>query len=257
MQSRRPSTVPPSSLSSSSLSPTCLLSAFVLCVACGSGTQPDAESADDFAHDNSGSGGSRRSGGMSTSAEIGALDSSKVTHTFEDALGDLQSCLHSGARRVEFLGGEIAFYLKINGSGQLVENYMERSSLGDHETEKCMLSALAERSWPKPEGGLFGIAQNSFDFDMVNDVRPPGVWDSNRVDDTIAKLSSKIGDCKGGSGGQFTATAYIDTNGSVLGVGVVAPGAGQDEASECLAGVVKGAKFDSPGSWAVKVMFPL
>ena len=36
-----------------------------------------------------------------------------------------------------------------------------------------------------------------------------------------------------------------------------APGAGQDEASECLAGVVKGAKFDSPGSWAVKVMFPL
>ncbi|HEX4476449.1 MAG TPA: AgmX/PglI C-terminal domain-containing protein [Polyangiaceae bacterium] len=194
---------------------------------------------------------------MAASAEIGALDEGKVTDTFRGALGDLQACLASGAQRNELEGGGIAFFIKVGGDGRIVATHAEKSTLGDRETEKCMLSALRHRSWPEPQGGDVGLAHNSFDFDMPNDVRPPTDWDESRVRDVVTSLSHKVDECKHGARGDFTATVYVDPDGAALSAGIAESDESGEDAADCLVKALKSAKYPSPGSWPAKVTFSL
>ncbi|MFO0566550.1 MAG: AgmX/PglI C-terminal domain-containing protein [Polyangiaceae bacterium] len=191
------------------------------------------------------------------SAEIGALNEDQVTRAFQSSLKGLERCLADGAKRVEFLGGSVAFFLKIDAHGKIAHGHLEKSTLGDWETEKCMLEALRSRDWPAPVGGKVGLARKGFDFDPPNDVRPPTEWDAERVSGSIGHRAQDIKKCKGGAGGQFNATIYVDTNGSVLAVGVTPPDEQGAGAVECLVDVLKRTKFNSPGSWPAKVSVDL
>lgn len=194
---------------------------------------------------------------MSASADIGALDEGRVTQTFRGAQGALQKCVTAGAARNELEGGDIAFLVKIGSGGRVVHAHAEKSTLGDRETEKCMLQVLKKRSWPEPEGGDVGLARNSFGFDMPNDARPPTPWEASRVDETVATLSGKIASCKQHTHGDLTATVYVDPDGAALSVGIAASDDSGEDAADCLVSVLKDAKYPSPGSWPAKVSFPL
>ena len=200
---------------------------------------------------------SHESSKMSASSEIGALDEGKVTQTFQGAMDDLKQCLSAGAERNEFEGGDIAFFVKVDSSGKVVHAHAERSTLGDRETEKCMLKALRRQSWPRPQGGDVGLARNSFGFDMPNDTRPPTDWEASRVRETVTGLESKLSQCKQGAGGNFTATVYVDPDGAATSAGVASTDESGEDAADCLVGVLKSAKYPSPGSWTAKVTFPL
>lgn len=193
--------------------------------------------------------------GMTAESEIGALDPDRVNRIFSDSLGHLQQCLHSGASRVEFLGGQIAFFIKVGADGRLLHAHAEQSTLGDRETEKCMLDALKSRRWPPPEGGHVGLAQTSFDFDMPNDVRPPTPWDGSEIGEAVGALSAELNQCKQGTPGAFVATMYVDTEGTALAVGIAPPSEEGEPAVDCLAEVLKSATYPSPGSWPAKVTF--
>jgi len=194
---------------------------------------------------------------MAASSEIGALDEGKVAQTFQDALGDLKQCLSAGAERNEFEGGDIAFFVKVDSNGKVVHAHAEHSTLGDRETEKCMLKVLRRKSWPRPQGGDIGLARNSFGFDMPNDTRPPTDWEAGRVQKTLSTLGSKIDQCKRGSGGNFTATVYVDPDGAATSAGIASSDESGEDAADCLVDVLKTAKYPSPGSWTAKVTFPL
>ena len=92
---------------------------------------------------------------------------------------------------------------------------------------------------------------------MVNDVRPPVIWDSSEVQETLDTLGSKISECKSGTSGDFEVTMYIGTRGQVLGAGVAQSNASDDTAADCLVDVLKEGKYKSPGSWPAKVSFHL
>ncbi len=222
--------------------------------ACG-GSEPPPKAPVEDVDDDSANHGSRPP--LDVSAEIGALDEGEVTKTFEAALPDLEACMKSGANRVEFIGGAVQFSLKINQSGSLSEAYLERTTLGDRDTEKCLITALGKRTWPVPQGGIHGLAHKGFEFDMVNDVRPPVMWDAGEVRDTLDSLSSKISECKSGSSGDFEVTMYVGTSGQVLGAGVAQSDASDNTAADCIVEVLKEGKFKSPGSWPAKVSFRL
>jgi hypothetical protein len=222
--------------------------------ACGGGDAP-AKSADDA--NDSERGRHEDAEGMSASAEIGALDEVKVDRTFGSTLPGLERCLHTGARRVEFIGGKVSFYIEVDSAGSLSQARFEESTLGDLETEKCMLAALRAKRWPKPVGGEKGYARKSFDFDPPNDVRPPTDWDSDRVQETLEKIGPDIEACKAGSPGRFQVTLYVGTDGTPLSVGVSPPDEDGQQALDCLANVLKSAEFPSPGSWPAKVGFEL
>jgi len=194
---------------------------------------------------------------ISASAEIGALDEAKVSQAFRGALKDLERCLKDGTGRNELEGGEIAFLVKIDTRGRVMHAHAEKSTIGDRDTEKCMLRALGKREWPAPQGGDVGLARNSFDFDMPNDERPPTDWGPERVESVVSTVSSKLAECKRGISGSLTATVYVDPEGSAVSAGIAASDDTGEGAADCVISVLKGAKYPSPGSWPAKVTFPL
>jgi len=225
-----------------------------LVVACGSSEKPAPKSA---AEGNDEGSERRGSSTIEASAEIGALDEGKVDKIFNKSLRDLQACLDSGAKRVEFLGGGVAFFIKVDPNGKVAHAHLEQTSIGDRQTEKCMLDALKKKDWPPPQGGQVGLARKSFEFDPPNDVRPPTEWGSDRVSSALGKASDDIKKCKGDAPGSYAATMYVDTSGQVLGIGIAPPDERGEEAVDCLVDVVRGIKFPSPGSWPAKVTFSL
>ncbi|HTM46451.1 MAG TPA: hypothetical protein VL137_15930 [Polyangiaceae bacterium] len=230
----------------------CGFAALGLLVGCGgSNTVPgqtplDAEQTDDSAHS-----------GMSASAEIGALDEGEVSDGFRQALPEMQRCLSEGSKRIEFIGGAITFSIKINQDHKIVQAFAVDSTLGDRKTELCMFDALKHSSWPAPQGGVYGIAKNPFDFDAPNDVRAPVHWNESQVAAQRASLGGSISSCKHGSNGHFVATLYIDTDGNPISGSVTPPDEAGESSVDCLVGVLLGAHYDAPGSWPAKVTFEL
>jgi hypothetical protein len=228
----------------------CLTLAFGLSLACGESTpSPKTADAELETHE-------ERRPSVNVSSEIGGLDESKVNAAFESSLSGLEHCLRQGSSRVEFLGGQVSFFVKIDTAGKVDGAYLEKSTLGDRDTEKCMLGALRSRSWPKPVGGDHGLARKSFDFDPPNDVRPPADYDQEHLNKALDKISEKVASCKGAKGA-YEATIYVATDGSVLAAGVTPPDELGEESVDCLVSTLKGASFPSPGSWPAKVTFPL
>jgi len=230
---------------------TCLALAIASCPACGGSEPPpqtpapSVEAREDAPTQ------------VSTSSEIGGLNEEKVDKTFQRALSDFQRCLDDGAKRVEFLGGSVSFFLKIDTQGKVDHAHLEKSTIGDRETEKCMLDSLRTKKWPKPVGGVHGLARKSFDFDPPNDVRAPTSWDGEHVSDAVGKLSRKVSACKKGDSGTFEATVYVSTDGSVMAAGVTPPNEAGESDVDCLVTTLKSATLPSPGSWPAKVTFSL
>jgi hypothetical protein len=221
-----------------------------LLAACGE-SAPPPKTADDQpeTHESHGT-------GPSVSSEIGGLDEDKVNAAFESSLSGLQRCLQQGASRVEFLGGSVAFFIKIDTAGKVDGAYLEKSTLGDRDTEKCMLGALRSKKWPKPVGGEHGLARKSFDFDPPNDVRAPADYDQDHLGKGLDKIVDKLQSCKTAKG-SYEATMYVATDGSVLSASVTPPNEDGEESVDCLVSTLKGASFPSPGSWPAKVTFTL
>jgi hypothetical protein len=219
-------------------------------VACGE-SAPPPQTADDQPQTEQ-----PRSGGPSVSSEIGGLNEEKVNAAFESSLSGLQRCLEQGASRVEFLGGSVSFFVKIDTEGKVDSAYLEKSTLGDRDTEKCMLGALRSKRWPKPVGGEHGLARKSFDFDPPNDVRAPADYDQDHLGKGLNKIAGKLSSCKSAKG-SYEATMYLATDGSVLSASVTPPSEEGESAVDCLVSTLKEASFPSPGSWPAKVTFTL
>ena len=95
----------------------------------------------------------RKRGKPAVSSEIGGLNEDRVSQVFEKTMPGLERCLNAGAERIEFLGGSVSFFVKIDARGRLEHAHLERSTIGDRETELCMLETLRTRKWPRPVGG--------------------------------------------------------------------------------------------------------
>ena len=194
---------------------------------------------------------------LSVSTEVGARDEDAVDSVFQHAQGGLMGCAKKGASRVELLGGDIAFYVGINQAGHAEDTRIERSTIGDRATEACMLEVLRGRSWPKPVGGRKGQVRKAFAFDMPSDARPPVEWTPDEIETTLKKVHKRVEECTGGGSGTYQVTAYIDTHGTPISVGVAPPDSVADSQIDCLVAVIKATKFKSPGSYPAKVSFEL
>lgn len=221
-----------------------------LSIACGDGAPP-AKTADDQPELTD-----THRAGPTVSSEIGGMNEEQVNSAFEASVSGLQRCLSAGAQRIEFLGGSVSFFIKIDSTGRVDRAYLEKSTLGDRETEKCMLDALRAKSWPKPVGGEHGLARKSFDFDPPNDVRAPADYDHGHLDKGLGKIAGKLAGCKSAKG-PYEATIYVATDGSVLGAGVTPPSEDGEDSVDCLVSTLKSASFPSPGSWPAKITFTL
>lgn len=195
--------------------------------------------------------------GIEAMAEIGGMPEEATVAAFKAAFGPIQRCFTDGVRRVEYLGGELAVQVRVGKGGKVLAAFAEHSSLGDRKTERCMLQALEQSEWPSPVGGHVGIAQNSFEFEMTGDVRAPVIINDFESGAALSEKRSALQECKGSVRDTFTATVYIDTDGSALAAGIAAPHADAEAKSDCLVNILEQIRYPSPGSWPGKVSFAL
>lgn len=192
-------------------------------------------------------------------SELGEIDPAAVDATMQRAQPKLQECHRSGLRRIEYLAGDVKFFLRIGQDGHIKYGYFEESTLGDSDTESCIMNVLKAQAWPRPEGGEAEV-RKSFGFDAPGDVRPPTSWSADKIVTALGKAEDDVKKCRKGASGAFKVTAYVEPDGKhgkVQSAGITFPSKDADDKVDCLLKTVKEMKFPSPGSYAAKVSFLL
>jgi hypothetical protein len=223
------------------------LSLGALAGGCGaSAPPPAAEAAPSEQH------GDEKPVAVSVEAEVGALDELKVKEAFEHAASKLTACFAKGMQRIPYLAGDVRFVLRIGPAGSTRAAFVKDSTLGDRETEECMLGVLKSASWPAPVGGKEGRAENSFSFEPGNDERPPVPWKPEQLGAPFRRAKPALTRCRRGAGA-MKATMYVETDGKATGIGVSTSDERGEAAVACVVDTLRGLTFPSPGSYASKV----
>ncbi|CAN5698134.1 hypothetical protein BH11MYX4_BH11MYX4_57390 [soil metagenome] len=236
----------------------------------------------------------QRSSGPSpqVSQELGSIDEKKVAQAFASLVsGPLETCHKQGRDRIELLTGDVKVFLRIDGNGKMRYGFFEDSTLGDRDTEKCILGVFAAASWPKPEGGEAEV-RSGFGWGPGGE-REPTSWPSDKV--TSALLDAKdvrrsIEKCKAGVKADFAVTAYVEMEeggdgdkpkapgkpaaqprstpkhgkkgnkeqgGRFKAIGISTKSKEGSEKIDCIVEALKPLELPSPGSYAAKVTFSL
>lgn len=237
-----------------------------------------------------------RSGGPTpqVSQELGSIDQKKVEQTFANLqTGQLETCHKQGRDRVEFLTGDVKVFLRIDGNGKMKYGYFEDSTIGDRDTEKCILGVFSNTSWPKPEGGEAEV-RSGFGWGPGGE-REPTSWSSDKVTTALVDakdVKKEVDACKKGIKGDFRVTAYVeaeeegdhqaaaakhggkngkpivkpkagahakpkDPGGRFKAIGVAPPNKEGAEKIDCIVDALKSLELPSPGGYAAKVTFSL
>ena len=188
-------------------------------------------------------------GGMGTEAEVGGMNQDEVEKVFKRALGKLQGCQKDASSRIPYVAGEVGFHVKVDRDGKPQQVDVTQSTMGDLETEKCMVDVIQGCQFPAPVGGKSGIADVAgIDLPPVADVREPVPWSESDMGLGAKAAHAALRSCKQGSG-SLKATLYVTTDGRIQSVGF----SGDRNAADCAADKLKRLKFNSPGSYAAKV----
>lgn len=191
---------------------------------------------------------------LTTNAEIGALDERKTNAAFNRAGVELTNCFARGTERIGYLAGDTEFYVRVANDGRPRYVYLADSTLGDRETEACMLRILERASFPAPIGGNEGIAKRQMRFDPGGDERPPVSWSPTQLGAALGQARGALSRCAASAGtGPMKATMYIETDGKPASVGVSVSDDKGEKAVGCVVDVLRSTTFPSPGSYAAKV----
>ena len=162
-------------------------------VACGGAPPPKVEEpVKEESHE-------RKGPNLQMSQELGSIDQRQVEKTFAGLVqGPLENCHKQGRDRVEVLTGDVKVFLRIDGNGRVKYGFFEDSTLGDRDTEKCIMGVFSSASWPKPEGGEAEV-RSGFGWGPGGE-REPTSWSSDKV--TTALMEAKavrkdVDKCKG------------------------------------------------------------
>lgn len=184
--------------------------------------------------------------------ELGVLDEKAVRTGFEKVWRSaMTDCQKQGG---DMISGHTLVRMRVNHSGAVKWVYFKETDLGDRNVEKCMLDALRNTTWPIPEGGEDGIAEQELPFADYA-ARGPDPWDPNKVKTALSEHESELTACRNGITGTFVATAIVNKDGSVASVGMQQPDETADDAADCMVEIIKGMKLPKTGSWVTKVSF--
>jgi hypothetical protein len=188
-------------------------------------------------------------------SEIGGLNEEAVARAFERMNDDVQNCFAKGTTKVSALGGHVKMKLRIDPQGALRWAYMSESTLGDRDTEKCLLDAARAKSWPLPVGGD-GLAERDYDVDPPSPVKD---LEPKKFKIALALVQKETAKCrKNGTWGKvFRTTAYLRYDGLPISVGIAPPNEKGEDTIDCMIKIIKKIKFGSIGRRMGKVSFDL
>ncbi len=227
--------------------------------------------------------------------ELGSVDQKAVERKLDSLNGQLETCHKQGRDRVDVLSGDVKVFLRIDQEGKVRYGYFEESTLGDRDTEKCILDVFGRSTWPKPVGGE-GEIRHGFGWGPGGE-RAPTSWSSDKVTTALGssnEVKKDLEKCKAGVKGDFKIVAYVEEDesasaggdapeppskasakkpakkgdkkappagGSPAGkfktIGISAPNKEGAEKVDCIVDALKRLPLPSPGSYVAKVSFSI
>lgn len=231
------------------------LLAFAVVAACGTEPAP-VESTDS---------GEATSGGEETTAQrdavqieglMGTISADHVERGIEPRMGRFLRCFQDRYGSLEVLGGRFEMAFRVHTDGTVRWVYPKDSTIGDRETERCLLHVAAGIHFHPPRGGEAEFSY-PLSLDTAEDVRPPLNWDESRVDDVVAEGGpALLSRCRpAGSRASYRVTAYVMPGGHVQAAGAATDDPDAAEGLDCVADAVRGWDMPDPGSYPAKVHF--
>lgn len=170
-------------------------------------------------------------GPTSYEGDIGGLSQEDVEEQFQALRPRLIDCVRRASDRLTFIGGRVSLRMRIDRKGHVRWAYLNDTTLGDRDSERCVLQVVQSRTWPRPLSGE-GLAETSFDVDPAES---PVAWPKYKTLALAQRASAATRKCRKGIAGDFHATAYVGAKGEVLAAGVSPPDERGEEASDCIA----------------------
>jgi hypothetical protein len=197
-------------------------------------------------------------GGVAASGIMGTIPILRIQEKFEMRLRQIDRCFLEREPEVQFIGGHVEFYFRVALDGTVRWAYMRDSSVGDRQTERCLLDIVRRIKFPRPRGGGEAEIGWSFDRDPNPEVRPPVELEPSGIGELVSENAESIAAC-GIPGSTVTVTAYVAPGGQVIAAGAHSTyrGAAEDAILDCVTETVSGWTMPDPGSYAAKISFDL
>ncbi len=195
--------------------------------------------------------------GVAITGLMGTISSDSVRDTLQMRQDRFLDCFERRLDDIHVLGGtiELAFRVKVDGTVLWV--YPKRSTIGDRETERCILGVASTVRFRRPNGGE---AEFSWPFEVAppDDVRPALSWTSDRVAPLLAQNLDLGSRCRpAGSDVTFSITAYVAPGGAVLAAGGAPSAPHGVDAVDCVLDVVRAWPMPNPGPYPAKITFDI
>jgi len=191
--------------------------------------------------------------GASITGLMGSISARAVGDTLTNRMGRFERCFADRSDDVEFLEGDITLSFRVHTDGTVAWVYPSASTIGDRETETCILGVAESTHFPRPSGGEAEFRWG-FGLDAASDIRLPIAWSSDHILEVIEANRSSVARCGGGG---FQLTAYVAPGGTIMAVGGTCSGAESLAALDCVVSAVRSWTMPNPGSYAAKVSFTL
>lgn len=240
--------------------------AVAMIVGCGEEAEPEAAAPEPTA---GGEGIQDVDDGMVTAGTLGTLPQFAIESTLQARQRKFLRCFTDAWGDNDLVGGEIRFVFRVQQDGSVRFVYPAESTVGDRETEQCLLSVAANARFPEPHGGEAEFTW-SLAVDPMEDVRPPVAMEVDRVATVLSENGAAVLDeCAPGGAATYRVTAYVSPGGEVLAAGVASraeaeaiigaspPPEVAEDALDCVAGQVTTWELPDPGSYTGKVSFEL
>jgi len=192
--------------------------------------------------------------GVEIEGLMGTISEMAVSRALEPRMGRFAQCFAERYDALDMVGGRIQFSFRIKVDGSVNWVYPHASTIGDRETESCLLNVAQGTRFERPRGGEAEFSW-PLAFDPPDDVRPPFGWDAERATDAIEEHRQNVVSACGR--GPFLVTAYVRPGGEVLAAGASTTEQTAASNLDCVTTAVSGWTLPDPGSYPAKVTFEI
>lgn len=193
--------------------------------------------------------------GMVVDGMVGTLSTDEIQRGIESRMLRFESCFARRMETVHPLRGHIDLAFRVNRDGSVLEVYPKTSSVGDRDSEQCLVSVARTIRFRPPRGG---IAEFSFPLEWPGDeeVRPAVEWTIDRIARALESSGPAVArQCS--LAGPVEVTAYVSPGGAVLTAGANQSASDQTPATDCVVEAVRAWSLPDPGSYPAKITFSI
>jgi hypothetical protein len=195
------------------------------------------------------------SDGLAMTGLMGTISADAVRDTLQMRQDRFLYCFTRRLDAVGVLGGTIELSFRVKTDGSVLWVYPKRSTIGDRETERCILDVASTVRFRRPRGGE---AEFTWPFEVAppDDVRPPLNWTADRITPQLSQDAGLAARCRPpGSAVTFSITVYIAPGGAVLAAGGVPSELGGVDSVDCVLEAVRAWSMPDPVSYPAKITF--